>query len=267
MKLNEDTFIDINSPKANKRPLKESVGRVLQFSTPVNVNGNSYNIDVDCGNLKYYINQRWSNKDDIRLTKKEYDKLVSQLKWIGFTDGDSKNNKNSVTESKKLMTEKQWNKRVDKKVAERFRNVIMADDYAEMREPVEATKALLQWFADNIEDGEWEVDDIIDDLNMINPDESPDDIFSEAQDDWDDDISNEEHFNFILSEVYDLFDGYDIWIPTLYESIDHCKAEIHDLTDLMEKRTDLSDNRKKSITEEIDTLQSKLKSLQNKCKR
>ena len=82
-----------------------------------------------------------------------------------------------------------------------------------MGQVIEPTKAVIEWLMENYPEREDEFGEMLSDLDTINAGDYPDDPYSE---DWDDDEdnTNEDFFNYVLSNLYDECDYLRVWIPT-----------------------------------------------------
>lgn len=137
-----------------------------------------------------------------------------------------------LTLDESLLTERMWKKEVPAQLASNLRKAL--DEANTMGPCVDALNAVIDWMIDEYPDEEYELRDMKDDLEMFNRDAGFEDSFSE--DDFDDDeITNEENFNYILSNFYDLCDNLELWIPTdiigesLNESLDGVRSILNSL--------------------------------------
>lgn len=245
MILNENNFIDKGN--SNRIINEAAVGKTLQFSTAVNRNGNSYNLDVDCANMKYYRDQRWSSKDDIRLDKRQFDKLLDQLKWLGFTEVDIHGNSSSVKESyepdiDKLYQGVEFEHRgllfnllaldgskdeyaimcMDKAESEGTDEELYIGETVAKGTPIADIKKLI--------DKQWH---IIEDSADIRLSESATPIQKKS---------------------------------SIYEKIDHCKAKIRSLTEEIDKLGNKYPDKKKELTAKLESYTSKLSILKKNIK-
>lgn len=60
----------------------------IRFVTPLDKNGNTFQLKVDVANRKYAYGYCLfiADKDDIHLSKKELQKLIDGFKWFGWTE-------------------------------------------------------------------------------------------------------------------------------------------------------------------------------------
>ena len=58
---------------------------ILQFSTICNVNGNRYQLEIDCQNKAYKVGSYFFTNKGITVTKKAIKEIVRQLELQGFT--------------------------------------------------------------------------------------------------------------------------------------------------------------------------------------
>lgn len=64
------------------------MNKTLTFKTKVDVNGNQVKLDIDVVNQTYQkgYHHRYSHPEDVILTQREMDKLISQLRENNFTE-------------------------------------------------------------------------------------------------------------------------------------------------------------------------------------
>ena len=114
---------------------------------------------------------------------------------------------------KKNLKEAMWRDRIPDDLAKAFRNAIEQSDDEQMAAVIEPTKAVIEWLMEKYPEEENEFEEMLSDLDTIDAGAYPEDSYSEGWDD-DEDNTNEDFFNYILSNLYDECDYLRVWIPT-----------------------------------------------------
>ena len=80
----------------NKWSIKEKLfnamtPEIMRFVTPVNKNGNTYQLKVDVANRRYAKGNYLfiACREDIHLSKKEMEKIIGGFEWFGWTEVDN----------------------------------------------------------------------------------------------------------------------------------------------------------------------------------
>lgn len=174
--------------------------------------------------------------DGLDVGKLAIFKLRMQDRWF---DDIVENNRRDIDESfatrkdglklteAKNLTERMWKNKVPEDLAKNFRNAL-ANDCETLGPSIDAFNAILDWMIQEYPDSTDEINDIKEDLSMFDRDASPDDSFFE--DEYDEDgYTNEDNFNYVLNNFYDLCDYLELWIPTdgMYEALSTKNGRLH----------------------------------------